>query len=101
MGPCHTKDSFLLSLVDLPIVPPSSKLECAVTLFAALGLGNFPVPTHSLGAYSYVYISRRCSIMRPFAYQRYRDSEMLQDAFIVLAPPILAFVGVLWFFWGH
>ncbi len=42
--------------------------------------------------------------MRPFAYQRSRDREMLQEAFFVfiaLTPSILAVVGVLWFFWGH
>lgn len=36
--------------------------------------------------------------MKPFNSQRYRKKEMVQDAFIVLTPPILTFVGILWFF---
>jgi len=37
-------------------------------------------------------------IMKHDSYHRYHKREMMQDAFIVLAPPILTLLGVLWFF---
>jgi hypothetical protein len=38
--------------------------------------------------------------MKPFNFHHYRKMEMVQDAFIILTPPILMLVGILWFFRG-
>ena len=38
--------------------------------------------------------------MKPGKYQRYRNKEMMQDALILLGPPILTLMGILWFFRG-
>jgi len=35
--------------------------------------------------------------MKPVYFHRSRKRQMVQDAFIVLTPPILMFVGILWF----
>lgn len=37
--------------------------------------------------------------MKPFTIQRYSNTEMMQDAFIVLMPAIVT-IGFLWFFWN-
>ncbi len=36
--------------------------------------------------------------MKAYSFHRYRKRQMRQDTFIVLAPPILMLVGMLWFF---
>ena len=37
-------------------------------------------------------------IMKHYGYRRHRKREMMQDTFIVLGPPILTLIGILWFF---
>lgn len=37
-------------------------------------------------------------IMKHWSSHRYRKREMMQDTFIVLGPPILMLIGILWFF---
>lgn len=36
--------------------------------------------------------------MKSFHFDRYQRSQWVQDAVIVLAPPTLMLVGVLWFY---
>jgi hypothetical protein len=36
--------------------------------------------------------------MKPSTYQRYPHRSIAQDAFILLTPITLTFVGILWFF---
>ena len=38
--------------------------------------------------------------MQPFTIPRYTNREMIQDAFIILAPAILT-LGLVWFFWNE
>ena len=37
-------------------------------------------------------------IMKSYRVHRSRKREMMQDAFVVLGPPILTLIGILWFF---
>ena len=38
--------------------------------------------------------------MKRYSLRHYRKREMIEDAIIVLMPPILMFIGVLWLFKG-
>ena len=46
----------------------------------------------------WTYIHPWLLIMNRFSYRRYYRRRMRLDTFIVLAPPILTFIGILWFF---
>jgi len=42
--------------------------------------------------------------MKRHSLQHYRTRAMIEDALIVIGPPILMFIGILWFFkedWLH